>query len=262
MNENKKYEKKHINRAVEELTECLNNVLNARRDQYPQRIKQLFSAIKNNEILNFIIEPYINMKLDLEKENIGFRSTRHSLYLEFVITINEDEEIALILYILNFFADNEERINDLTYSVTMIDNFDESLLSFNKNYIEPAFNKLHRKLQYKLEDISEIQSNEIKAGDITIINIEKFHANNSMVAMGKEITQINENVFEKIKNEIQNNIENEKDKTELLSLVSEMEKNRANKEIFKSYYDKFINKLGIYMSIIGPLLPYLVEYFK
>ena len=260
MVEEKKFDKKQVNRAVEELKECLNNILNASCDQYPYRIKQLIATIKNNEILDFIIKPYIEMKLD--EENIGFIETNHSLKMSMIIPENEDEEIALMLNILIVFAENENIIDEHTFRLSMINNFDESLYYFNKNYVEPAFKKLHRKLQYKLEDIGAMSSNEINAGDITIINIDRFNANNSMVAMGKNITQRNENIFKKIKNEIQNNVKNENDKAELLSYVSEMERNKENKDLFRVSYDKFINKLGIYMSIIGPLLPFLVEYFK
>jgi hypothetical protein len=260
MVEDKKFDKKQVNRAVEELTECLNNILKASRGQYPFRIKQLTATIKNNEILDFIIRPYIEMKLD--EENTGFIETTNTMKLDMIIPENEDEEIALMLNILIVFAENENIIDDNTFRLSMINNFDESLSYFNKNYIEPAFKKLHRKLKYKLEDIGAKPSNEINAGDITIINIEHFNANNAMVAMGKNITQQSENIFEKIKNEIQNNVKNENDKTELLSYISEMERNKANKEVFRTYYDRFINKLGTYMAIIGPLLPYLVDYFK
>jgi len=260
MSEDKKFDKKQVNRAVEELTECLNNILNSNRDQYPYRIKQLINAIKNNEILNLIIKPYIEMKLD--EENIGFMETKHSLKLDMIIPENEDEEIALILNILIVFAENENCIDNNTFRLSMINNFDESLVYFNKNYVEPAFKKLHRKLKYKLEDIGAMPSDKISAGDVTIINIKHFEAKDSMVAMGSNITQQSENIFEKIKNEIQNNVKEENDKTELLNYIFEMEKNKANKEIFRTYYDRFINRLGIYMTIIGPLLPFLVEYIK
>jgi flagellar hook-associated protein FlgK len=83
-----------------------------------------------------------------------------------------------------------------------------------------------------------------------------------MVALGKNIQQQSENIFDEIKNEIRKQVENENDKNELLTYVNEMEKSKNNKETFRSYYDKFINRLGIYMSIFGPFLPYLVEYFK
>jgi len=260
MIENKKFDKKQVNRAIEELKECHNNILNTCREQYPHRIKQLIATIKNNEILNFIISPYIDM--EFSDTNIGFREVEHSQKLNMIIPENEDEEIALMLKYLILFSKNESIIDDHTSMLSMISNHNESLSYFNKNYIEPAFRKLLRKLQYKIEDIGAMSSNEIDAGDITIINIEKLSANNAMIAIGKNITQQNENIFKKIKNEIQNNVKNENDKAELLSCVSEMERNKANKEIFKNCYDRFINKLGTYMTIIGPLLPYLVDYFK
>jgi hypothetical protein len=260
MIEDKKYEKRQVSRAVEELAECLRNVLKASRDQYPNRIRQLFTAIKKNEVLDIIITPYIEMNIDYEK--IGFLETKHSLKMEMVLPENEDEEIALILNILIVFAENESTIDQHTFRLSMINNFEESLFNFNETIVEPAFKKLQRKLKYKLEDMGAKPGNEVNTGDIMIINIKEIKASKSMVAIGKNITLQNENIFEKIRNEIYNNVENENDKKELLSYISEMEKNKADKEIFRTYYDRFINRLGTYMTIIGPLLPFLVDYFK
>jgi hypothetical protein len=254
------YEKKHIKRAITELSECITNILNAERDQYATRLRQLFLVIKNNEILDFIISPYINLELDEEKT--GFIGTSHSMKCDFVIPENDDEEIALILKVLLVFAENDNSIDDNTFSLYMQNSFDENLYLFNKAIVEPAFRKLMRKLQYKIEDIGAMQNEEIESGEITIINVGKITADKSMIAIGKNITQQNENVFEKIRNEITKNIEDGNVKNELLSYLAEMEKNKADKKIFKHYYDDFINKLGVYMSIIGPLLPYLVDYFK
>jgi hypothetical protein len=255
-----KFEKKHIDRAVSELTEYISNILNAERDQYALRIRQLFQVIKNNTVLDFIITPYVNLELDEPK--VGFIETGHHMKQDFIIPENEDEEIALILKVLLFFGEHENVIDGNTFSIYMKNSYDEDLYLFNKNIVEPAFNKLLRKLQYKMEDISTTHEDKINAGDITIINVGQFTTNNSMIAIGKNITQQNENVFEKIRNEISKNIEDEGVKNELLSYLAEMEKNKADKKIFKHYYDGFINKLGIYMSIIGPFLPYLVDYFK
>ena len=252
-----KYEKKNINRAVYELKECLANILNADRNQYDLRIRQLLLTIKNNEIMNTIIMPYLDLNLDMDK--FGLIDTGYS-QCDFNIPENEDEEISLILQTLKSMTEIEGSIDGWTWSIYNQNSFDENLFLFNKKIIEPAFNKLLRKLQYKLEDISAINEEKIEAGDITIINIKEFKANHSMIAMGKNIKQQSENIFDEIRNEISSKVENENDKNELLSCVNEMEKSKDNKEVFRTFYNKFINRLGIYMRIIGPLLPYLVEY--
>jgi hypothetical protein len=254
------YEKKHINRAITELSECIANILNTERDQYALRIRQLFLAIKNSEVLNFIITPYLDLQLD--EENIGFIGTGHHMKCDFVIPENEDEEIALILEVLKNMMENESSIEGGPFSIYMKNSYDENLYLFNRNIVEPALNKLLRKLQYKLEDINEISKEKIEAAEITIINIGKITADKSMIAIGKDIKQQNESIFEKIRSEINKKVNEENDKKELLSLLMEMEKNKSNKKNFKVCYDQFISKLGVYMSIIGPFLPYLVDYFK
>jgi hypothetical protein len=254
------FEKKQINRAVDELTECLSNILKAARDQYPVRLRQLFATVKNNEVLTFIFKPYFDLKLN--EDEIGFIGTGHHIKCDFVIPKNDDEEIALILRVLEVFGEHEECINDNTLSIYMQNTYDENLYLFNRNIVEPAFRKLMRKMRYKLEDINAIQSEKIEGHEITIFSVGTIYANHSQVAIGENIIQQNENIFSKLKNEIKNKIENENDREELLSYVTEMERNRNDKEIFRNYYDKFINRLGIYMTIFGPFLPFLVDYFK
>jgi hypothetical protein len=146
-----KFEKKHINRAVSELAECISNILNAEREQYALRIRQLFQAIRSNTILDFIITPYVDLVLDESK--VGFIETGHHMKHDFIIPENEDEEIALILKVLFFFGEHEEAIDGSTVSIYMKNSYDENLYLFNKNIAEPAFKKLLRKIQYKIEDI-------------------------------------------------------------------------------------------------------------
>jgi len=255
-----KFNKKQVIRAIEELTDCLNNIINSARDQYSIRIRQLFTVVKNNNVLDYLFQPYLDLKLDEEKT--GFINIGHSIKCDFIIPENEDEEISLILKVLYNMGEHEEQIDNATFSIFMKNSYDENLLLFNTNIIEPALKKLIRKIRYKLEDINDLQKEEVEGQDITIINIENIYAKNSQVAVGKNITQHEENIFYKIKKEIENKIENENDKKELLTYVTEMEKNIINKEIFRNYYDKFINRLGSYMTIFGPMLPFLVDYIK
>jgi len=254
------FEKIRINRAVEEIYECLNNILNTERDQYALRIRQLLKKINDNEVLNYIIKPYLDLELDEEKT--GFINTGHHMKYDFVIPENEDEEIALILKVLKFMAENEDAIEGGPFSIYMKNSYDENLFLFNKNIVEPAFKKLYRKLQYKLEDISSMKSERIEAGDITIINVNHLTANNSLIAMGKNINQKNENIFQKIRETINTNIKNDSDRDKLLQVLDETEKNKGDNNLFKQYYDEFLLKLGTYITIIGPFLPYLVEYLK
>jgi len=263
LNKDEKYmsfEKKRINRAVEEIHECLNNILNTERDQYALRIRQLLKKINDNEVLNHIIKPYLDLELDEEKT--GFINSGHNWKCDFVIPENEDEEIALILRVLKYMAENEDSIEGGPFSIYMKNSYDENLYLFNKNIVEPAFKKLYRKLQYKLEDISSMRDEIIEAGDITIINVNHLTANNSLIAMGKNIKQQDENIFHKIRETINTNIKDDSDRDELLQALDEMERNKEDNSLFKQYYDKFLLKLGTYMTIIGPFLPYLAEYLK
>jgi len=195
--ESMKYEKTLINRAVQEINECLINILNTDRSQYALRIRQLFKKIADNEILNFIIKPYLSLKM-LEKDNFGIMNDGDIYSYTFAIPEDEDEEIALILEVLRNMADDEKTITSWP-SALYKKSREENLNLFNRNIIGPAFIKLQRKLQHKLEDISKLNKERIEADNITIINISGLTATNSMIAIGKEISQQNVNVFEEIK---------------------------------------------------------------
>ena len=120
-----KYEKENINRAVYELKECLTNILKAERKHYALRIRQLFLSIKNNDILDFIIRPYLELNLDMEK--IGFIDAGHPRS-DFIIPENEDEEIALILVVLKHMSENESSIEGGTYSLYTKKSYDEKFI--------------------------------------------------------------------------------------------------------------------------------------
>jgi hypothetical protein len=258
------FQKKYIKRAIEEFGELLSNVVNSEMDQYQLRIRQLFLLIENNEILNTIISPYINMELDEEK--FGLIQNNDSGEDKYFTPEDEDEEIAFTLKELKKISESENEDAAYEYTVNIYEkrSCDENVYLFNKNIVAVAFTKLRRKLQYKIEDIhiTENENEPVDARAITIIKINNIHAENSNIAIGKDITQSNENVFEKMRGEINKNIKDEADKTELLSCINELEANKLNKNKLNELYNNFLLKIGTYMNIISPFLPLLFEQLK
>jgi hypothetical protein len=47
-----------------------------------------------------------------------------------------------------------------------------------------------------------------------------------------------------------------------LQALDKIEENKGDNSLFKQYYNAFLLRLGTYMTIIGPFLPYLAEYLK
>ena len=93
----------------------------------------------------------------------------------------------------------------------------------------------------------------------------KYHieAINSQVALGSNITQIQENtsnVFNDLRKIIKENIKNENEKQYYMETIGQLENHKNDKKKFKEVYDQFIVKLGTYMSIFSPFLPLLAKY--
>jgi len=122
------FEKRDVSRAIEEINECLNNILHADSDNYIFRLKQLFTKIDKNTVLNFIIKPYVTMELDDSK--IAFINAR-GMRSSFVIPEDDDEEISLILKVLNDMKDNDSSVMGVPHSIYMKTSINENLYLFN-----------------------------------------------------------------------------------------------------------------------------------
>jgi hypothetical protein len=250
--------KKDVYRAVTEVNECINNILQADYNGYVHRLKQLFNTIEKNEILSVMIKPYLDMNLD--EENIGFIE-RQGMPNDFVIPTDEDEEISLIIKVLNIMKDNPDSVFSATFHLYYKTAINDNLILFNRNIIYPALKKLERKLRYKMDDIDDLEGSVIDSSKITLINIA--NSSNSMIALGNNIHQINKydsDVFDKIKDVLQENISDVRFQREILELLNEMKNERNNTEEFKTKYNEFITRLGTYITIITPFLPQLVSF--
>lgn len=252
------FEKREISRAVEEINECLTNILNADSDNYIFRLKQFFLKLDKNQVLNCIVKPYVTMELDDSK--IGFIKS-NGMRSTFVIPEDDDEEISLILKVLNNMKDNDSSVISVPHTIYMKTSINDNLYLFNTNIIQPAFVKLERKLRYKIEDVNRYPEDKIDSSKITIINVGSISANNSMIAVGVDINQKNTgDVFSEIEKVIENSIKDEELKKELFILLQEMNTHK-NKVSFIEKYNQFITKLGTYVTIISPFLPQLVAFF-
>lgn len=225
------FDKREISRAVEECNECMTNIINADSENYIFRLKQFFTKVDKNNVLSFIIKPYLFLQLDETK--VGFVNMHHAKW-DFVLPEDDDEEISVILKTLYEMKDNEDSIISVPHTLYLQDHIEEDINLFNANLIGPAFNKLARKLRYKIEDLQLIEENTIDSSKITIINIGNITATNSTIGVGEHINQtLKKNVFAEIQNEIEKNIENKKERDLLVTLLSEMENEKNNKEKFR-----------------------------
>lgn len=248
------FSKRDISRAIEECNEGLENILNADLDNYASRLKQFFSKVDKNLVLHYIIKPYLDLKLDELRAGFNLQCKDNKV----VLPEDDDEEIALILQTLYEMKDNNMSVNIFSYQLYFKRQAYENIILFNKNIVEPAFNKLKRKLRYKIEDIESMEETTIESSKTTIISIGTITATNATIGIGENINQTqSNNVFENLRNEIEKKVNKADDKALLLKLITEMENSKNDKNTFKEKYCNFIARLGNYVTIISPFLPQL-----
>ena len=252
------FSKKQINRAYLEFHENAQNIMDASYENYDSRLRQLFLLIEKNVVLNHLISPYL--KMEIKDCSFGIVETRNGR-MEYKIPDEEDEEISILLKVLNKIKISEREIIDLTvnlYNHTVLqDNIDD----FNRYLVKPGLNKILRKIKYMVDDINDEQNEHIDSEKIKIINYGNINATNSMIGIGKDITQKYSNdIFNQLKEKIESEIIDKNDKDKLHATVISMEEKKDNRISFKEAHDAFLITIGKYMNIFSPLLPYLVDY--
>lgn len=252
------FNKNEVRRAIKEFTEYSQNMLHSRFDSYTLRVTKLLNLIEKNNVLNKIIGPYFEYEFD--SENIGLIQNEISHRVSYKIPEDEDLEIAILLQILKKNS-KDDNLRKIAFSIYFKKSFQDNIDIFNQEIVLPPFQKLLRKLEYILEDLENDKEKNIDSNNVQIINIETIKSKNSMIAIGSNITQINkDNIFDKLEKEIEDKIDNKDDKNKLIDLLEKMKEEKDNKENFKITYDKFLLEIGKYMTIIGPFLPYFLDY--
>lgn len=247
-----KYNLKDIRRSIETIICDMKNIINASSKDYQVRIKQFFARINEDDVLNEILRPYLELKI--EDKNLGFHNTC-GYNIEYTIPENEEIEIACLLQQLNMHVNDKNFLN-IFLSMYHKDKHDYNISNFNSDIVSPCFEKIERKLRYKFEDLQEENVQEVDNSKIMIINIKD--TNNSNIAINNS-TINNIDIFERVKQEIEEKIDNSKDREELLKILKDIKENTGKEETLKEKYNNFVGRLGAYAAIITPFLPKILE---
>ncbi len=95
----------------------------------------------------------------------------------------------------------------------------------------------------------------------TIFNLQGTHARVNFNSNDNSVNishQNTENVFADMRQVIQNQIQNESDKAQILSKIDELEKSVGTKE-FLTKYQEFIGTTADHISLIAMFIPYLTK---
>lgn len=254
-----KFKKVQVKREIEELLSDMDNIVNASSSVFQDRVIQFINRINNSDFLTFLFKPYFDMTID---ETYGFHSYNEGFRIEYKLPVKDDEEIATILQFLrdNSIGENvrENHMNNIAHGMYHHNRFDDNISELNDKIISPTFEKLERKLEYKLEDLEEIENNEIDSNSITIISIE--NVSNSNISIGNSNNQQIIKVDELI-NEL--NINEEIDsgaKDELLNILNEIKENTSNKKNSIISILDFLIKFSEQYKLLRPIVLKIIDF--
>ena len=249
------YKKKEVKRAIEELINDMQNIVDSSHNEYQERVVQFLNRINNSEILSKLINPYFDVEIPA---GCGFYNSKVGHRIEYKLPLDDDVEIGAVLC---FYRDNvvtPNHINNIVHWMYFGSSFDSNFAKFNAYIIVPAFKKLKRKLQYKLEDLEEIKNEDIEEKAIKIITLKNVNATN--IAIGdNNIQNIIDNDVETIIAELNNITEiNNEYKKELINLINTIKTSEVNK---KSIIEKMIDLVKKCTEGYQVLKPIIVKVF-
>lgn len=250
-----KFKKIKIKRDVEGLIEDMENIIQSSSNEYQDRVWQFLNRINNSDILKSIIGPYFVIEIP---EGQGFYNSRFGNRIEYKVPINDDEEIAAVLCLFKDYSVKVNQLNNIAFYIYYGKRFDDNINKLNYNIVLPAFNKLKRKLQYKLEDLDELEVTEFEEHDIKIININSI--TNSNISLGNNnIQTIESNNLDDVILELKNitSISNEQ-KILIIDFLNEIKNKKMSKIDFANGFIDIIVKM---INVITIIKPYLIKVF-
>ena len=254
-----KFKKIQVKREIEELLSDMDNIVNAASNVFQDRVIQFINRIDNSDLLTLLIQPYFNMEIN---GIYGFQSYNGGFRIEYKLPVKDDEEIATILQFLrdNSIGENvkENHMNNIAHRMYHHDRFDDNISELNYKIISPTFEKLERKLEYKLEDLEEIDNNEVDSNSITIISIGNVHNSNIAIDNSsiQQIIKVDELINElSINDQIDSNT-----KKELFGILNEIKENTSNKRNYIISIIDFIIKFSEQYKILKPIVLKIIDF--
>ena len=178
------FKKKRIERSVREFRDLIQNILSANSQLYQDRIEKLVTFIKQDEVMQWLIQPFLEIELDYEdhvKKNKGG-------WTELSLPQSKDDEIAFTLSLLVASVENDFDMKNWAFQNFNKKSVSEGIYELNQQLLRPTFKEIFNRLDDLMEDVVE-DKNEIDAANLTIIKVGNINATNSNVAVGQNNKQ-------------------------------------------------------------------------
>lgn len=179
------FNQKDVKRAIRDFEKHINFLQTDEFKIYPTRVRELMEFISQNNVLNFIVGPYLSMDVDFKSiENVSHGSSWFHLQLP----SDQDLQIAYVLQIMKRSSDGEFLIQDYAVNIFVKTKIKENIRLWNEQILFPCLENLVDKLHDLIED--EVEGKEkVEASSLQIINYGSITADHGNVAIGKNIDQ-------------------------------------------------------------------------
>lgn len=231
------FNKKEIMRARRNIQACMEDVVNnVGRTMYHVNIKRFSNLLESDKVLKFLTDPFFKLDVsNVEEADCG--------WIELNIPDSIDYQIAYVLKKIKYFSNYDDKLIELDflYNVFKQKSLHENAEIWNNEIVTPCFREILFRIDDLIEDLPEEE--EVNAKYMSIINIGSVSNTNGNLAIGNNNTQNNNSVdvFEDIIKLINENINDDNEKKEALSIVNELkDNNNNNKDTFKHIVPKFI----------------------
>lgn len=236
------YKIKDIKRAIQDLSNIINDILNANHDTYQSLVRRFVSFIRGNEIVNQIVKPLLDIELDTDL----VRDVPQSGWGRFELPANMTEHLALVLQLFCYFEDQNIRVRDFTLKYFKKRSFDENIDIFNHQVVRPAFRELMNRLNDFIGDeLNEHTEEMVYQQNFQIFNVGDINAGGGSIAFGKDIKQevVSQGFIERYIRELINLGVGIKEIDEVRPIIEEIDEENKKDTIDKSRLKKLLNNL-------------------
>ncbi|UNT55629.1 toll/interleukin-1 receptor domain-containing protein [Lysinibacillus capsici] len=145
-----------IKRAIRDFKQIANDYLHSHYDSHHNNLSRFFTFAYENEIIKQIIEPLMNMEIDINK----IFETSNGFWIRNVnLPIDKNERIAAVLQLMEMERNREISFENISVRMNPREKNLPRLLSlFNQGIVAPVFRDLFVKLDDFIED--ELETDE------------------------------------------------------------------------------------------------------
>jgi hypothetical protein len=186
MEEMSDFSAKEVKRSIRNFESAAQDVINSTYQTYKARIARFVEIAQKDRVINSIISPLLEMKIDFDKIHIS----RNGFWIdELKLPTDLDVQIAYVLQMFNLVAKGEISLENITHSIYKHKRFEDNIVMWLRDVAHPCL----RELSYRLNDLveDEVTGKEaISTAALQIFNYGSITASQgSSVAIGKDIQQ-------------------------------------------------------------------------